>query len=179
MLLLRTILIAARPRPYSPRDPLSARAALPQTAQDALPDDPSTHLAAGLRPDAASKPALADSPKAPKAFRRPRRSPQPAPRTTPFSHRRRRKAAANLQPPRAIHLHRDDVSSFSAKYSNPAYLVYGTGSSLLPKAKLAKHNRSTATSAIDWVQHRISLRRSPLAGLWPEQHLRHRRLPRR
>ena len=68
--------------------------------------------------------------------------------------------------------------SFSAQYSNPAYLVYGTGSSLPTQGAGSRNAIGRWILRIPPVlQHGISLRCPGLAGLWPQQHLRHWRLP--
>ncbi len=128
---------------FSPRSPLiaalflclplalsNAKAQSPtqartQIAQDSLPDAPSAHLAADLRPSAriysqASQPST---------------SAAQASASSP-AHNTPSATDESEGPPQKYNLHAQYTftgmayASFSADYSNPAYLVYGTGSSL-------------------------------------------------
>ena len=99
-----------------------------QIAQDALPDAPSMQLAADLHENTGSNQQSVPAPQAPSA------SPQ-APATSP-AHNTPSATDESEGPPQTYNLHAQytltgmGYVSFSAQYSNPAYLVFGTGSSL-------------------------------------------------
>jgi high affinity Mn2+ porin len=118
-LLLCALLAAAHaPAQHSPQ-------ASTQIAQTSLPDAPSAHLRADLRPDTTID-LQAAQPSTP--------APQ-TPATSP-AHNTPSATDESNKPPQTHNLHAQYTftgmayPSFSAKYSNPAYLVYGTGSSL-------------------------------------------------
>ena len=104
-----------------------------QIAQTSLPDAPSAHLAADLRPDISIP--VQSSQQAPPAGTQSLPPSAKEPATSP-AHNTPSATDESNKPPQTYNLHAQYTftgmaySSFSAKYSNPAYLVYGTGSSL-------------------------------------------------
>jgi len=103
-----------------------------QITQETLPDAPSPYLAADLRPDISIP--VKSSQQAPPAGTGSIPSAQ-EPATSP-AHNTPSATDESNKPPQTYNLHAQYTftgmayHSFSAKYSNPAYLVYGTGSSL-------------------------------------------------
>ena len=101
-----------------------------QIALDSLPVAPSLHLAAN--PHRASS-TYRQSPAAPQA-------PTQTPATSP-AHNTPSAADESDKPPQTYNLHAQytftgmTYASFSAQYSNPAYLVFGTGSTLPTQAQ--------------------------------------------
>jgi high affinity Mn2+ porin len=102
-----------------------------QIAQDALPNAPSAHLAADLR--ANSNPLSAATQSLPPSAQDPATSPA---HNTPSA-----ADDSTNKPPQTYNLHAQytftgmTYTAFSAQYSNPAYLVYGTGSTLPTEAQ--------------------------------------------
>jgi high affinity Mn2+ porin len=127
----RTFLIAALLAclPLTLRDALAQTPLQPraQIAQDSLPDDPSAHPAAHLRTDTSIYLQAVPQPHpASQASTTQLQTPAPTPSAD----------EAPEGPPQKYNLHAQytltgmGYPSFAAKYSNPAYLVYGTASSL-------------------------------------------------
>jgi high affinity Mn2+ porin len=109
-----------------------------QSAQDSLPDAPPVQLAADLRPDTGiyQQPSQQSIPAGTQSL--PPSAQNPA--TSP-AHNTPSATDESEGPPQKYNLHAQYTftgmadTSFSAQYSNPAYLVYGTGSSLPTKGQ--------------------------------------------
>ncbi len=103
-----------------------------QIAQASLPDAPSAHRTIDLQPE--PNPAPQSNQQSPPSSPSPTASPQ-APATSP-AHNTPSATEETAGPPQTYNLHAQYTltgmayTSFSANYTNPAYLVYGTGSSL-------------------------------------------------
>ncbi len=152
-----------------------------QIAQDVLPDAPSGHLAANLRPDTSIYPQLSQQsiPSRTQSLPPPGQNPATSP-----SHNTPPATDESEKPLQKYNLHAQYTftgmadTSFSAQYSNPAYLVYGTGSSLPTKGQA----RETESADVYFGYRLLANTEFHvdalfLAGLRPEQYLRHGRLP--
>jgi len=144
MISLRTFLIAAILVCLPTADRRAHAQWSPQIAQEPLPDAPSAHLATDVLPDTAiARQATQQSIPTDQAPT----TPQQTPATSP-AHNTPSATDESDKPPQTYNLHAQYTltgmayPSFSAKYSNPAYLVYGTGSSL-PTEGQARETQSS------------------------------------
>ena len=127
---LRTFLIAAPllSLPLAPSSALAQSHPLPaaEIAQNSLPNAPSAHLTSDLYRDTGTAQQSVPTPQ--------------TPATSP-AHNTPSATDESGGPPQKYNLHAQytftgmTYPSFSAQYSNPAYLVYGTGSSLPTQAQ--------------------------------------------